>query len=571
MDKKELIAILEEIGTLLELKGENPFKCRAYYNAARSLESEQAEPQQLVESGRLSEVKGIGKGLQEKITELVTTERLAYHEQLRSEFPETLFELLKIPGMGPKKVKAVYDKLEVSTIGELEYACNENRLVALDGFGEKSQAKVLKGIEMLKRFQGRFLYKQAQTEAKALYEALADHRSVVRISICGSLRRSKEVIRDIDLLVSTRQPASIMKVFTSLPGIHEVTAHGETKSSIVLTSGLQADLRAVTEEQFPYALNYFTGSKAHNTALRGLAKKKGLKLNEYGLFRGSRLLKCKDEEELYAHLGLAYVPPELREDTGEIEAAANGGLPRLVEAQDIRGAFHVHTNWSDGAASLEVMAKAAARLGYAYLGIADHSKTAIYADGLSEKRIKEQQAEIDQLNRKLKNITLLKGIESDILPDGRLDYSEQVLGSFDFVIVSVHSHFGMSEAEMTQRICRALEHPRATMLGHPTGRLLLSREEYALNMQKVLQTAVKQGKMIELNAHPYRLDLDWRFCKVAREMQIPICINPDAHALEGLEDMRYGLAAARRGWLSKEDVFNTRSLAEVRKALRLKH
>jgi len=567
MNKKELITILEEIGTLLELKGENPFKCRAYYNAARSLEGQQAEPKELVERGDLSGIKGIGTALQEKITTLVTTGRLEYYEQLRSKFPESLFELLKIPGMGPKKVKAVHDKLAVTSIGELEYACQENRLVSLDGFGEKSQAKILKGIDMLKRFQGRFLYKQARAAAATVHETLAEHPSVIRISVCGSLRRSKEVIRDIDLLVSTEDPDSIMKAFTSLPEVHEVSSHGETKSSVVLTSGIQTDLRAVSDEQFPYALNYFTGSKAHNTALRALAKKKGLKLNEYELFKGKKNLKCKNEEELYAQHGLAYVPPELREDTGEIEAAANGGLPRLLEAQDIQGTFHVHTNWSDGGATIEAMAEAAARLGYKYLGVADHSKTAIYADGLSEKRVKEQQAEIDQLNKKLKGITLLKGIESDILPDGRLDYSDRVLASFDFVVASVHSNFGMPEAEMTQRICRALENPHTTMLGHPTGRLLLSREEYPLNLQKVLETAAKHGKMIELNAHPYRLDLDWRFCKVAREMGIPICINPDAHAVEGLEDMCYGIAAARRGWLSKENVFNTRSLAEVKKAL----
>ena len=385
--------------------------------------------------------------------------------------------------------------------------------------------------------------------------------------LAGSLRRHKETIGDIDILVTARKSESIMETFTSIDGVRSVINHGPTKSSIIYGPGINVNLRVVKENEFAFASHYFTGSKAHNTAMRARAKKRGLKLNEYGLFKGNRLLQCKDEEALYARLDLEYVPPELREDTGEIEAAADGKLPRLVEAEDIQGTFHVHTDWSDGGASLEAMAKAALKLGYRYLGIADHSKTAIYAHGLSEKRVKEQQVEIDRLNKKLKGITLLKGIESDILPDGRLDYSDKVLGSFDFVVVSVHSNFGMPEGEMTRRICRALENPYATMLGHPTGRLLLSREEYPLNMQRVLETAAKHGKMIELNAHPYRLDLDWRFCKVAREMAIPICINPDAHAVEGLGDMRYGLAAARRGWLSKENVFNTRSLAEVRKAL----
>lgn len=563
MNRKELVAILEEIGTLLELKGENPFKCRAYFNAARNLEAEKAEPGELIASGRLAEIKGIGEALQEKITELVTTGRLAYYEELRSLFPESLFDLLKVPGMGPKKVKAVYEKLGVTSLGELEYACRENRLLALEGFGQKTQDKILKGIEMVRRFSGRFLYSHALAQGKALQALLASHPAVAQISLCGSLRRGREVIGDIDLLVSSTDAEAIMERFTTEPEIETVLARGETKSSLLLKSGIQADLRVVTDEQYPFALNYFTGSKEHNTTLRALAKKKNYKLNEYGLFEDDQLLPCKDEAALYARLGLDYIEPELREDTGEIEAAAEGKLPQLVRPEDIQGIFHVHSEWSDGSNNLESLAKAAVQRGYHYLGIADHSKTAFYARGLDEDRVRQQWQEIDRLNQELQGITLLKGIESDILPDGSLDYSDEVLAGFDFVIASVHSSFGMSEQDMTRRICRALENPFTTMLGHPTGRLLLSRDAYALNLQQVLETAARHERIIELNANPFRLDLEWRYCKQAREMGILISINPDAHDVEGLEDVQYGVAAARRGWLSKEQVFNTRSLRDI--------
>ncbi len=569
MDKKELVRTLENIGILLELQGENPFKSRAYANAARALEGMDQSPEELVSSGALKKVKGVGAGLQEKITLLVETGKLDYYEQLKKDFPSTLFELFRVPGLGPKKVKILYENLAIKDLQELRQACRENRLAALEGFGEKSQEKIFRGAEMVMKFQDRFLISQAEAAAGQLLEKLKKLKEAEQIETCGSLRRGKETIGDVDLLVATTRPEKVMAAFFSSKGVEEVIAHGQTKSSIRLESGLQVDLRTVSKEQFPFALQYFTGSKEHNTVLRGVAKKKGYKLNEYGLYEGETSFDCTSEAEIYEKLDMAYIPPELRENTGEIEAAQNYELPELIQPEDMQGLFHVHSNYSDGKNTIEEMALAARGLGFKYLGLADHSQTAFYAGGLKEDRIKKQHEEIDYLNEKLKGLTILKGIESDILKDGSLDYQEKTLESFDFVIASVHSSFQLPEKEMTDRICKALENPFTTMLGHATGRLLLGREGYSLDMARVLETAAEHKKIIELNASPYRLDLDWRHCKTARQMGILISINPDSHTTEELKEYKYGVMAARRGWLSKEDVFNTRPLAEVEKYLKL--
>jgi len=566
--KKELVRTLEETGKLLELKGENPFKCRAFYNAARNLEMQEEEPQALVASGRLAEIKGVGKALQEKIVELVETGRLEYYEQLRSEFPDTLFDLFRVPGLGVKKVKAIYEKLGVASLGELEYACTENRLALLEGFGEKSQAKVLQGIAMVKRFRGRFLYSQARAEGQRVLEPLCGAPGVVQADLCGSLRRCKETVADVDLVASAGDPAAVLDALAALPGVEKVLERTDTKCRILLDSGIEVDLQVVPEEAFPAALAVLTGSKGHVAALKAWAKKKDYELTEAGLSRSDgEAVPCDSEAALFEQLALEWIPPELREATGEIEAAAEGALPKLIEPSDIQGIFHVHTTYSDGADTIEVMAREAQKRGYHYLGIADHSQSAFYANGLSEPRVRQQHEEIDRVNAKLKGITILKGIEADILPDGSLDYSDAVLASFDFVVASVHSSFGLSEEAMTARLCRALENPYTTMLGHPTGRLLLSRESYALDMEKILQAAQKHGKIIELNAHPYRLDLDWIFCKEARKRGIPISINPDAHETAGFDDVQYGVAAARRGWLEKGNVFNTQSVEQIKKRL----
>lgn len=567
MNKQEVSDILDEIATLLELRGENPFKSRAYTNAARTIAALDTDLAEAVRTGELRKMKGIGEAIFGKIGELVTTGKLGYYEELKSSIPPGLFEMIRIPGLGAKRAKVIHDKLGISTVGELEYACNENRLQDLEGFGVKMQRKVLDGIAAQKRYHGRFLYPAAFSEAEAVFAALKKLGSVRRISIAGSLRRRRETVKDIDFVLSTKNPATVMEVFTTLPGVEEVIAHGETKSSVRLESGLQADLRAVTDAEFPYALHHFTGSKEHNIAMRARALKMGIKMNEYGLFKGGTLLAGKDEAAIYHRLGLDFIPPELREDMGEIAAAEENRIPILIEGGDIKGIFHNHTTASDGNATLEEMVSAAEAAGYGYIGISDHSRSAHYANGLSIERVREQHREIDALRKRLKKITVFKGIECDILPDGSLDYPDEVLASFDFVIASVHSKFNMSETEMTGRVIRAIRNPHVTMLGHATGRLLLSRDGYPIDMRKVIDAAAESGTMIELNAHPYRLDLDWRLGPYAKEKGVSISINPDAHSTGGIGDVAYGVGAARKGWFTKGEVFNTKSAAEVRKAL----
>ena len=565
MDKRDIANVLEEIGTLLELKGEVVFKTRAYENAARTVRGLEGDLAPMVADGSLGKVKGIGKGLFAKIKALVETGRLDYYEALRDEFPAGVRDMLRIPGMGPKKVKAVYDTLGIRSVGELRYACVENRLRDLPGFGVKTQQNVLAGIEFLSTTADRFLLSTALDVAEAIRSALARLSQVQRIALAGSLRRRKETVRDIDVLVSSDQPEPVMEAFVALPGVARVVAHGRTKSSVVLEAGIAADLRVVSDAQFPFALHYFTGSKEHNIALRGRAQKQGLKLNEYGLFRGTstRSLRCKEEADIFAALDLAYIPPELREDSGEIEAAAEGRIPRLVERADLKGAFHCHTTYSDGSATVEQMADAARQLGFAYLGITEHSRSAAYAGGLSQADILRQHREIDALNRRGDGFRVLKGIESDIARDGSLDYSDAVLASFDFVIASVHSQFNLSAEDQTARLIRAVANPYTTILGHPTGRLLLARDAYAVDVPGVIRAAAEHGKAIEINANPHRLDLDWRYGRMARDLGVHLAICPDAHSPEGLQDVDYGVYVARKGWLRADDVLNTRDVDEL--------
>ncbi len=567
MDKHAIAQVFEEIGTLLELKGENPFKIRAYQNAARNLESSSEDLAKLAQEDKLQELPGIGKDLSEKIKELLKTGKLKYLEELRKEFPPQLPNLLKIPGLGPKKVKVLYEQLGIHSVGELEYACKENRLIDLKGFGEKTQNNILQGIQYSKKHQGTFLYDFASTTAQDILKTLLKVAGNSQASVGGSLRRHKETVHDIDLLVASKNKATaLMKCFTQLPELEQILAQGETKSSIRLKSGIQVDLRVVSPTEYPYALIYFTGSKEHNTLLRGLAKDRGLKLNEYGLFKGTKLLPCKDEAAVYEALGLHYIPPEAREGNDEIDWASKKTFPKLIEEKDLKGIFHVHSTWSDGNASIETMAQKAQDLGFQYIGLSDHSQSAKYAGGLTEQDLIKQHAEIDRLNKKLK-IKILKGIESDILADGSLDYPEKILKKFDFVIASVHSGFKMTESQMTERLIKALENPYTTMLGHLTGRLLLAREGYALDLDRILKTAVKHKKIIEINANPHRFDIDWRYLRKASQMGVEFSINPDAHSVEGLEDTFYGVGLARKGWLAKDKIFNTKSLSEVEKYL----
>jgi len=567
LTKQEIAEILEEIGTLLELRGENPFKTRAYHNAARSIEGLDEDLEALVARDELREIKGIGEALAEKIGTLVTTGRLKYYEELRASFPEGLLDILAIPGVGPKKVKALYEELGVKSVRELEYACHENRLLDLPGFGEKSQAKILEGIEFVKKHAGSFLWVEAWAQAEGVVEALRKIRSVEAVEVAGSLRRRKEVVHDADLIVATRSPEDVVKRFVKLAGVGRVLAAGGTKGSVVLDTGLQVDLRAVKPAELPFAMHYFTGSKAHNIAVRGLAQQKGLKLNEYGLWKGKRSVKCKTEADLFDALGLAYIPPELREDAGEIAAARKGEIPDLVELKDLKVVFHAHSTWSDGKASIEQMARAAKAMGLAYMGLSDHSKSAAYAGGLKEAEIAKQHKEVDALNAKLGGFRVLKGIECDILQDGKMDYPDKILARFDFVIGSVHSRFNLPGKQMTDRICRALANPHVTMIGHPTGRLLLARKGYDVDLRAMIDTARKHHKFVELNAHPLRQDLDWQHCRYAKEQGVRVSINPDAHSTAGLHDVECGMGTARRAWLTRNDVLNAMPLERVARLL----
>jgi DNA polymerase (family 10) len=582
MDKKEIAEVFEEIGALLDLKAENPFRVRAYYNAARMIDGLQEDLGKLVEENRLTEIKGVGKDLAAKITEMVTTNHLKFYDELKASMPQGLLDMLRIPGFGPKRTKIVHEKLKVDSIEQLEAACRAGKVAQLDGFGEKSQQKILEGIALVRQFGGRHHFDKARAVADPILEALRGHDGVIRCSIAGSLRRCRETIGDIDFLVSAKakDARGIIEDFALMPGILNVPAKGGTRASVVLKGGIQADLRVVTDDQFAFALNYFTGSKEHNIALRARALRlKNLSLNEYGFSPAAEkeksakelgsAIKCKTEEDLYRALELDYVEPELREDMGEIEAAEKGELPKLVELSNLRGTFHCHTTWSDGIESVESMAKAAMDLGLEYIGIADHSKSERQANGLDEKRVRQQAGEIRKLNAKFAKdgFRIFFGTECDILSDGSLDFDDKTLALFDYVVAAVHQGFNMEADRMTKRICKALAHPRVTMLAHPTGRLLLEREGYAVNMPEVIAAAANHKKIIEINAHPYRLDMDWRLWKHAKELGVKCSINPDAHNIDDLQFLAIGIGIARKGWLEKKDIINCLPLREVEKIL----
>ncbi|HAR94971.1 MAG TPA: DNA polymerase/3'-5' exonuclease PolX [Deltaproteobacteria bacterium] len=564
MEKRPLPTLLDEIAALLEIKGDNPFKVRAYQNAAKVLSTLSDDLNEIVKQKRLKDIKGIGATISAKIEEYIETGGILYHEELQKELPLSLLGLLQIPNLGPRKIKSLYDELNIRNVGELEYACKENRLISLFGFGEKTQEKILKGIEFFKRHQGEYLFGEIYPLALSIKERFRGEVSAEHVEVCGSLRRKKEIVRDIDLLVSSSDWRGVSELFRSMPQVQEVIAEGPTKTSCRLFAGIEADLRVVSPESFPSAFIYFTGSKEHNVKLRGIAKRKGLKLNEYGLFEDEEALPCADEVSVYGALGLSFIPPELREDMGEIEAAENGRVPDLVRPEDIQGLFHVHSAYSDGRDSIEEIADAARQLGLTYVGISDHSRSAFYAGGLKVDDVLRQWDEIDRFNARGENLHIFKGIESDILPDGSLDYDEKILEGFDFVIGSIHSSFGMAKEDMERRIEQAMMNPFITMFGHPTGRLLLARDGYQVDMIKVIDQSAQNNVIIELNASMYRLDVDWRYLKYAREKGVMCSINPDAHATKDLSDLFYGVGIARKGWQERKDVLNTRNVEEVK-------
>ncbi len=581
MNKDQVAEVLREIGVLLELKGENPFKTRAYANAARALEVLSEPLEKVVSENRLSEMKGIGDALQKKICELVTTGKLPYYENLKASFPPGLFALLQIPGLGPKKVKALFDNLKISCVEDLETACHEGRVAGLDGFGEKTQTKILEGIKFRATYASRHLLSTALTLAEPILENLRLHPEVIRCSTAGSVRRGKEIIGDIDFLVSSKNPGPVIDFFVQLPGVISVNAQGETKASVILEGGVQADLRVVSDQEFPFALAYFTGSKEHNIVMRQRAIERGLRLNEYGLFRSNdetrdpKLLEdCRTEEEIFEKLGLSYVPPELREDQGEFAAAEAGNIPRLVDWMELRGSLHNHSTWSDGRCSLDEIAEYMEELGLDYWAITDHSKSSVQARGLQPERLREQIREVKALNQRLadngSDFRLLAGSEVDILSDGRLDFEDDLLSELDVVVASIHGAISNNEAEMTRRLIRAAENPFVHILGHLTGRLLLEREAYKVDQRAVIEACAETGTWIELNSSPSRFDMDWRLWQYARSKGVKCVINCDAHRNEQAMFLRLGATMARKGWLTKKDVVNTLPLPLLKEALQQK-
>ena len=574
MDKDKVADILVEIGTLLELKGENPFKTRAYSNAARTLGGLHEPLEKLVAEKRLGEIKGIGEALEQKITELMETGRLKYYEDLKASLPPSMVEMLDISGLGPKKIQALNKKLGVDSIEKLEAACKAGKVAELEGFGEKTQANILEGIERKRTYASRHLLVEALSAAEPLLEHLRQHPAVIRCSSAGSLRRFKEVIGDIDLLASSKKPAEVIEFFVSQPGMVKVLAKGETKASVILDGGIQCDLRVVSDAEFPFALAYFTGGKEHNIVMRQRAIQRGLRLNEYGLFKSKEetrdpklLVPCRDETEIFEKVDLAFVPPELREDHGEFAAAEKNELPKLIEWTDLKGALHNHSNWSDGRNTLEDIAVYMEDLGLEYWAITDHSKSSFQANGLDAKRLREQISEIQKVNEKIaargSAFRLLAGSEVDILKD-RLDFDDDVLAELDVVVASLHVPSN-TEAENTKRVLRAVENKHVHIIAHLTGRLLLEREPYPVNVQAVIDACAETGTWLELNCNPHRFDMDWRHWVYAKKKGVKCVINPDAHRNEHAGFLRLGAGIARKGWLTKSDVVNTLPLAALKR------
>ena len=573
MDKKDIIEVLERIGTMMEIKGENPFKIRAYSAGARTLQTMEEDLGEVIEEGRLGDIPGIGKALTEKIETLYATGELEFYDKLVASVPSGLMDLLDIPGLGGKKIKVLHEQLNVDSIESLTEVCQAGKVAELKGFGEKTQEKILSGIKNREAYAARHLWWDARAVVERILPGLQGLPEVERVEAAGSFRRGMETVGDLDFLVASSDPAPIMDWFTSMEGIAEVTAHGDTKSSIRLEGGMQADLRVVPSEQFYFALHHFTGSKDHNVRMRQKALSLGLSLSEWGLrpeeekdsSRKAGPVEANSEEDIFKALGLQYVPPSLREGMGEVEAAERNELPELLEFSDLKGCFHNHTTASDGRNTLEEVAEEADRRGWEYLGIADHSKASFQANGLDEGRLLKQVHAIQAINESGKyRVHLFSGSEVDILSGGRLDFEDADLEPLDYVVASVHSGLTQDEETMTTRIIKALEHPKVTMLGHLSGRLLLRREASTMNIQKIIDAAIANGKIIELNANPMRLDMDWRHWRRAAEKGLLCCINPDAHALHHYDYQEAGVLAARKGWLTAKEVFNTRTLTEVK-------
>jgi DNA polymerase (family X) len=565
MKNKELADLFEKMADILEFKGENPFKISAYRKASRIIGDLTQDIEEIAESGKLKDVPGIGEGMAQKVVEYLKTGKISKFEEVKKGVPDELIAIMDIPGMGPKTLSMLHKEKGISNLSQLEKASEDGSLLGLFGMGEKKIENIKRGIQLLKQSKGRMNLGLAFPVAKRIVETLRQKTGSKKIEWAGSLRRMKENIGDIDILATGPDKEKIIHAFTHLPEVKEVLASGETKASIIAEGGTQIDLRVVEEDSYGAALQYFTGSKGHNIHLRGIAKAKGIKINEYGVFKGNKKIAGKEEKDVYRSLGMNWIEPELREDRGEIEAAQEKRLPKLVQESEIKGDLHVHSKWSDGTSEIEEIAQAAQKRGYQYVAICDHSKSLRIAHGLDESRLVKQIEEIDRINEKLKGFQILKGTEVDILTDGKLDFPEKILKKLDIVVAAIHSGFKQDKVKMTKRIVRALENPFVNIIAHPSGRLLGTRDPYEVEMDELMEAAKKYGKALEINAYFERLDLDDVHCRKAKEMGVRVGIGTDAHHLDQMWMISLGVAVAKRGWLEAKDVLNTLSLKEILK------
>jgi len=562
MKNKEVADIFNKVAALLEIKGDNPYRIRAYQKAAQTIEALTADVEELAKQGKLEKLPGIGPDLASKIKEILKTGTLPLYEELKKDVPLILLNFLEIPGLGPKKVKVLYEKLGITNIEELERACKAHKIAKLPGFGWKTEENILKGIKLFREKTGRKPLGEILSLAEEIIETLKKESPVENIAVAGSIRRRKETVKDIDILITSIQPEKVMKKVTELSLVEEVIAFGETKTSVRLKTGIQMDVRVVEPDSWGAALAYFTGSKAHNIRVRELALEKGLKINEYGVFKGDTKIAGKTEEEVYASVGLPFIYPELREDRGEIEAALHGRLPKLVEYNEILGDAHVHSKYSDGTASLEEIMAKAEKLGLSWVAVCDHSQGLKVAGGLSIEDLFKKKKHIEELNKRSSKVKLIFGSEVDILSDGTLDYPDEILAEIDYVVAAIHTGFQQSEEQITNRIISALKHPLVHAIAHPTGRVIGEREPYAVNIPKILEIAAQYGKALEINAYYKRLDLNDINTRAAKEKGIPLIIGTDTHFIDQMEYLHLGTAVARRGWCEKSDILNTLTYEE---------
>ncbi len=569
MKNQELAKIFYEIAFFLEMEGVQ-FKPFAYQKAAITLEGLEEDVEEIYKKGGFEAVRGIpgvGESIAKKIEEYLKTGKIKYYEDYKKKYPINLEELMGIEGVGPKRIKVLYEKLKIKNLKDLEEAAKAHKIAPLFGFGEKTEKNILEAIEFAKRSKGRFLLGDILPRVKEVYEKLKSLKEVERIDAVGSIRRMKETIGDVDFLVISKKPKPIMDFFVSLPGVIKVWGKGNTKASVRMKEGFDMDIRVLPKRSYGAALQYFTGSKEHNIALRKIAIDKDLKLSEYGLFKGPKMIAGESEEEIYQKLGMDWIPPELREDRGEIEAALEGKLPKIIGYKDIKGDLHCHSKWDGGANEIEEIANYAIKMGYEYVGIADHTKFLKIEHGLDEKKLLEQRKEIEKLNSKFKKqkFKILQGCEANILPDGKIDIKDEVLKKLDFVIAGVHSRFKMTKKEMTERIIRAMKNPNVDIISHPTGRLIQKRDEYQIDFEKILKVAKETGTILEINSYPERLDLNDINIKKAKEMGVKMVINTDAHHVDQMRFIEYGIGQARRGWAEKKDIINTLPLEKLLK------